>query len=96
MSSSKTSGEYSIQASRACEEEFIATWEQYLDKTDATLELIRFPKQFASSLGVRSFMKTPAVDFPSLKKMTSSQADVARGNMNEFIMTPSAYVEALP
>lgn len=28
--------------------------------------------------------------------MTSSQADVARGNLADYVMSPSAYVEVLP
>ncbi|EAR96982.2 HECT domain and RCC1-like domain protein (macronuclear) [Tetrahymena thermophila SB210] len=80
----------------ACEEEFISSWEQYIDKNQSALEWIKFPKMFNRSKKKYTFLKDSSENFPSLKKLTSSQAADETGDLRDFIFSPSPYIEQLP
>ncbi|KAL4510149.1 hypothetical protein ABPG72_010342 [Tetrahymena utriculariae] len=80
----------------ACEEEFISSWEQYIDKNQSALEWIKFPKMFNRQKKKYNFLKDSSENFPSLKKLTSSQAADETGDLREFIFSPSPYIEQLP
>ncbi|KAL4466976.1 hypothetical protein ABPG74_010573 [Tetrahymena malaccensis] len=80
----------------ACEEEFISSWEQYIDKNQSALEWIKFPKMFNRQKKNYSFLKDSSENFPSLKKLTSSQAADETGDLREFIFSPSPYIDQLP